>query len=69
MAGINLNTLFDKLTNFKIKFKENPSPTQISNKDLVFHVVSEKEEEYDRVYEFKDIIWDQDCDVIEIVLE
>lgn len=68
MADLNLNSLFTRLTNFKIKFTENPSPTQISNKDLVFRVDS-KEEEYQRSYDFVNIVWNQDDDIIEVILE
>ena len=35
---MNLNVLFDILTNFKIKFTEYPTPTQVSNMNLKFIV-------------------------------
>ncbi len=59
---INMNTLFDKLTNFKIKFTENPSPIQIGNKGLVFVIG-------DYQYDIKDIKWNKDLDRIEIHLK
>ena len=35
---MNLNELSDKITNFKIKFTEKPSPIQISNMNLLFFI-------------------------------
>ena len=32
-----MNGLFDKLTNFKIKHRENPDPIEIANMDLFFY--------------------------------
>ena len=66
---MNLNDLSNKLTNFKIKFTEKPSPTEISNMDLVFHAVSYAEESYFREYEFKDIVFNSEDDTVEIILE
>lgn len=34
--SININELFSKLTNFKIKFKMDPSPVQIANMSIRF---------------------------------
>jgi len=33
---MNMNDLFDRLTNFKIKHRENPTPTEVSNMNIVF---------------------------------
>jgi hypothetical protein len=43
---INLNILSMLMTNFKIKFTENPSPIQVSNKNLVFITGSGKTHKY-----------------------
>ncbi len=62
MGRLNLNMLFDKLTNFKIGFVENPTSTQISNKDLVF-VFGGKE------FDFQKIRFNRDTNQVEIYLE
>lgn len=70
---MNLNMLFDKMTNFKIKFIENPSPVKISNKDLIF-IIDETDEDgcsrsYDcDQYEFKNIKFNKNTDTVEITL-
>ena len=71
---LNLNMLFDKLTNFKIKFKntEYPTPTQVSNKDLVFIVETPSHIENAIQYsilEFDKIKLDHDRDRVEIFLK
>ena len=69
---LNLNMLFDKLANFKIKFTEKPSPTEISNKDLVFIIETPTHIENIIQYQllkFKDIELNKDADRIEIRLE
>ncbi len=54
---LNLNMLFDKLTNFKIKFTKKPSPTQVSNADLYFFVG-------DKRVEFNTIMYDDQTDSV-----
>ena len=54
---LNLNMLFDKLTNFKIKFTEKPSPTQVSNADLYFFVGGKR-------VEFNTIMYDDQTDSV-----
>ena len=34
--ALNMNELFDKFTNFKIKHTTNPTPTEIGNTDMLF---------------------------------
>ena len=59
---MNLNTFFDKLTNFKILFTADPSPIQVSNKELVF-VIS------NYLYEFKEVKLNVELNRVEIILE
>ena len=63
---MNLNTLFDKLTNFKIKFTENPSPVQVSNKKLTF--ILNKGKAWEHGVEFKSIELNKDTDTVEVIL-
>ena len=69
---LNLNSFFTKLTNFKIKFTEKPSPIEISNKDLVFIVETpthiENAIQYS-ILEFDKIKLDYDRDRVEIYLK
>ncbi len=62
MAGFNLNELFNRLTNFKIKFTEKPSPVQVSNADLFFFVGSKR-------VEFNTIMYDETEGVVIIEFE
>ncbi len=68
MAEFNLNMLFDKLTNFKIKFTEDedktPTLTQVSNMKVVF-----VDERVGKLYSFKDIRLNMEEDTVEIILE
>lgn len=68
---INLNTLFNRLINFKIGFRKNPTPIQIGNKDLIFVTENREGRIYGhRTFLFlKRITWNETTDVIEIVLE
>ncbi len=69
---LNLNMLFDKLTNFKIRFTEKPSPKEISNKDLVFIVEIPTHMENTIQYsilEFDTIKLNNDADRVEIFLK
>ena len=50
---MNLNTFIDRLTNFKIKFSEKPSPIEISNKNLIFKTNT------GTTYEFTNIQFDE----------
>ena len=43
---MNMNDLFDKLTNFKIKHTKNPTPTEISNMRIS---ISARGQMYNRV--------------------
>ncbi len=61
---MNLNTLFDKLTNFKIRFTEKPSPLEVSNKEIVFVI-----EGNSRLYDLKRIELNRDMDTVEILLD
>ena len=63
----NLNMLFDKLANFKMKFTEKPSPVEISNKSLIFAV--EDHETILTTYEFKEILYNPDIDIVMIILK
>lgn len=60
---INLNTLFTRLTNFKIEFTNDgyPTPTQVSNADLFFFVGSKR-------VELNTIMWDGQTDSVIIEL-
>ena len=60
---MNLNTLFDRLTNFKIKFTENPSPVEVSNLPLIFMIGDYQQ------YEFKSIKMDFIDEVVIMTLE
>ncbi len=68
---LNLNMLFNELTNFKIKFSMETKPTiiQVSNKDLVF-VVEMPTHIPDiikhGVFEFENIKLDEERDRVEI---
>ena len=59
---INLNALFTILTNFKIKFTKDPSPTEISNMNLYFFVGSNP-------VKFNTIMWDEQTDSVVIEFE
>lgn len=59
---LNLNMLFDKLTNFKIKFTEKPSPTQVSNADLYFFFKGER-------VEFNTIFYDDETEIVVVEFE
>lgn len=59
---INLNTLFTRLTNFKTKFTENPTPIQVSNADLFFFVGSKR-------VELNTIMWDEQTDSVVVEFE
>lgn len=52
---MNMNELFGKLTNFKIKFKKDPSPVQIANMpirfDYRFREIELREIYYDKLNE------------------
>ena len=71
---LNLNSFFTILTNFKIKFKNTgyPTPTQVSNKDLVFIVETpthiENAIQYS-ILKFDKIKLDYDRDRVEIFLK
>lgn len=61
---MNLNTLFNKLTNFKIRFTKDPSPIEISNKEIIFVIGGNS-----RSYDLKRIELNRDMDTVEITLE
>ena len=61
---MNLNMLFSKLTNFKIRFTKDPSPLEVSNKEIVFVI-----EGNSRLYNLKRIELNRDMDTVEIVLD
>ncbi len=63
---MNLNTLFDKLTNFKIKFTKDPSPIEVSNMDLVFIMAGDNTQ---RVCRFKGIELNTDVGTVEILID
>lgn len=71
---LNLNMLFDKLANFKIKFSMETDPTiiQVSNKDLVF-VIEERTHIPNIIrygaFEFEGIKLNEESDRIEINLK
>ena len=74
MADLSMNSLSDKITNFKIKPIEGLTQIQLSNKDVLF-VIADYEPGLGRGFTygsdlaFKDIRFNPDDDVIEIILE
>ncbi len=73
---MNMNILFDVLTSFKIKFTEHPTPTQVSNMDLVFKtedaVFSEAQQgvvvPFYKEYKIKGVDLNDDGKRVEIIL-
>ena len=63
---MNMNALFDKMTNFKIKFKtdESPTPIEIGNKDLIFVTWSDG-----KLREFIRVELNKDTDTVEVIIE
>ncbi len=61
---INMNELFSKLNNFKIKFTKKPSPVEISNMDIFFTTTGE-----DKYYsDVLDISVDHEAEQVLILL-
>ena len=60
---LNLNMMFDKMANFKIKLRaDDLTHIDLSNKNLVFVT-------NDGIYEFNTILYNQEFDRVEIRLE